>query len=65
MQKKQTYEQAMAALEQIVQEIEQGRMGIDQLAKKIKEAQELIAFCREKLVSVEKEIREIMPEEDK
>ncbi len=65
MQKKQTYEQAMAALEQTVQEIEQGCMGIDQLAKKIKEAQELIAFCREKLVAVEKEIREIMPEEDK
>ncbi len=65
MQKKQTYEQAMAALEQIVQEMEQGRMGIDQLTRKIKDAQELIAFCREKLVVVEKEIREIMPEEDK
>ncbi len=65
MQKKQTYEQAMAALEQIVREMEQGSMGIDQLTGKIKDAQELIAFCREKLVSVEKEIQEIMPEEDK
>lgn len=58
-----TYEQAAARLEQIVAQLEQGRMDIDQLATHIKEAQRLITFCRTKLLAVEKEIKEIMPDD--
>lgn len=58
-----TYEQAVNRLEQIVQQLEQGHMDIDQLATKIKEAQGLITFCRQKLLAVENEIGEIMPAE--
>lgn len=65
MKKEMTYEQAAQRLEELVQEIEQGKLGIDQLTKKIKEAQELAEFCRAKLVQVETEIREILPGEDK
>lgn len=65
MQKKMTYEQAMERLEQLVQEIEQGMLGVDHLIDRVKEAQTLIEFCRKKLVQVEKDIKEILPAEDK
>ena len=65
MQKKMTYEQAMERLEQLVQEIEQGALGVDHLIDRVKEAQTLIEFCRKKLVQVEKDIKEILPDEDK
>ena len=49
--KKQTlsYEEAMARLEELVRKIESNDTGIDQLAALVKEAQQLAAFCREKL----------------
>jgi exodeoxyribonuclease VII small subunit len=65
MQKKMTYEQAMERLEQLVQEIEQRTLGVDHLIERVKEAQTLLQFCRNKLVQVEKDIKEILPDEDK
>ena len=43
--KKETYSQAMARLEKIVNQIDNNELEIDQLAEKIKEANEIIAFC--------------------
>lgn len=60
-----TYEQAMQRLEQLVQEIEHGTLGVDHLIDRVKEAQTLLQFCRNKLVQVEKDIKEILPAEDK
>ena len=56
--KKQTYEQAMKRLEEIVTRI-------DSLGESLKEAQELIKFCREKLYKADGEIKKILEEEDK
>ena len=47
--KKQTYEQAMKRLEEIVTRIDSNELDIDSLGESLKEAQELIKFCREKL----------------
>ena len=47
--KKQTYEQAMKRLEEIVSLIESNELDIDNLGEKLKEAQGLIKFCRDKL----------------
>ena len=49
--KKQTYEQAMKRLEEIVTRIDSNELDIDSLGESLKEAQELIKFCREKPVS--------------
>ena len=46
---KMTYEEAMARLEALVRQIESNETGIDKLAALVKEAQQLTAFCREKL----------------
>lgn len=57
-----TYSQAIARLEEIVQAIDNGEMGIDQLADKIKEANKLIAYCSEKLTKADAELEKLLAE---
>lgn len=58
MEKKElSYEQAMQKLSAIVQKIESGQMDIDSLADSIKEAKELITFCKAKLTKVEEDVK--------
>lgn len=61
--KKETYAQAMARLESIVGQIEGNELEIDELVVKIKEANEIIAFCSGKLKKAEEEIEKLL--EDK
>ena len=62
---KMSYEKAMARLEELVRAVENNETGIDSLAEQLKEAQQLIAFCKEKLFATEEEIRKILEEEEK
>ena len=55
--KNMTYNEAMTRLEEIMGKIQGGRVDIDQLAGLLKEAQELVKFCREKLYKVDEEIK--------
>lgn len=52
----------MARLEQIVRQVENNEEGIDLLAARLKEAQELIAFCRKKLFTTDEEVKKILAE---
>lgn len=63
--KKQTYEQAMKRLEEIVSLMESDELDIDSLGERLKEAQELIKFCRNKLYKADEEIKKILEKEDK
>lgn len=58
--KKMTYTQAMQRLETIVNDVENGRMDIDSICEKIKEAQQLIGFCKEKLYKTDKAVNELL-----
>ena len=58
--KKETYSEAMARLEKIVSQIDSNQLDIDQLADKIKEANELIAFCTDKLTKAESEVEKLL-----
>ena len=49
-------------VKQIVQKIESGEMNVDDLAQNIKEAQQLIKFCKEKLIKVEEDIQNVLQE---
>lgn len=60
--KKETYSQAISRLEQIVNQIDNNELDIDQLADKIREANELIAFCQSKLMKADAEIEKILAE---
>ncbi len=66
MKKKElTYEQAVARLEQLAQQLEDGEMGIDVLAERLKEAQGLLKTCRQKLFATDEEIRAILDDTEK
>lgn len=60
--KKETYAQALARLEDIVSRIDNNELEIDELAEKIKEANEIIAFCSDKLTKVDREIEKLLSE---
>jgi len=63
--KKQTYKEAMYKLEQIVSQIENNELDIDQLGDKLKEAQVLIKFCKDKLYKADEEIQKILDQNEK
>jgi exodeoxyribonuclease VII small subunit len=45
-----------------VAKIESGEMDIDSLTDNLKEAKELVNFCKEKLTKVENEVKTILDE---
>lgn len=60
MTEKLTYEQSMQRLQVIVANIENGQTDIDSLADSLKEARQLVDFCRKKLVKVEADVKKIL-----
>lgn len=60
---KETYSQAMARLEKIVSQIDNNELDIDQLSEKIKEANEIIAFCTDKLTKADREIEKLLSDD--
>ena len=60
--KKETYEQAMKRLDEIVTKIESGELDIDSLGEQLKEAQKLIKLCRDKLYKADSEIKKMLEE---
>lgn len=60
MEKKLTYEQAVAHLQGIVSKIERGEMDVDSLANNLKDAKELLAFCKAKLTKAEHDVKKIL-----
>jgi exodeoxyribonuclease VII small subunit len=59
-EKKPSYTQAIAELENLVSQMESAEISIDELSEKVKRASFLIKLCREKLVSTEIEIGSIL-----
>lgn len=60
--KKGTYSQAMERLEKIVRQIDNNELEIDVLAEKIREANDIIAFCTEKLTKADREVEKLLQE---
>lgn len=60
MNKEMTYEAAMERLEQLARQMEDGEVAIDQLAVQLKEAQELLAYCREQLTCANEAVGKIL-----
>lgn len=56
----QTYEQAMAELEKLTRQMESGELPIDQMAATLKKAQLLATKCRQQLLQVEQQIKEVL-----
>lgn len=58
-----TYTEAMNRLETIVSKIESGQMDIDSLTNHLKEAKELVTFCKQKLTQVDQDVKKILNDE--
>lgn len=62
--KKLTYTEAMKRLEDIVGRIERGEEDLDHLPESLREAGELIRFCRDKLFKAESEVADLLPKDE-
>lgn len=60
MKEKISYEEAVHQLEQIVDKMENGELDIDKMTEQLKEAQQLIKFCKDKLTKTDDEIKKIL-----
>ena len=58
-----SYGDAVAEIEAILQEIEEGKLEVDELAKKVSRVTDLLKICRDKLHLTEKQIGEILDED--
>ncbi|MBQ8096733.1 MAG: exodeoxyribonuclease VII small subunit [Prevotella sp.] len=54
------YEEALQQLETIVKKMESGEYSVDELTTQLKQAQKLIALCRDKLTKTDEEIKKIL-----
>lgn len=58
------YEEALKRLEVIVAEIEGGKLDIDKIGDSLKEARELIKFCKDKLYQTDQDIKKILESQE-
>ncbi|MBN2522904.1 MAG: exodeoxyribonuclease VII small subunit [Bacteroidales bacterium] len=63
-QKKMTYKEAFSKLENILLRLENNELDVDELSVNVKEASELIKFCKSKLFETEAEVEKIINELD-
>lgn len=62
MKKAPNYEEAVSQLEEIVQKMESGELDIDMMSTELKNAQQLIKLCKDKLTKTDEEIKKILAE---
>ena len=61
--KQMKYEEAISRLEEIVKKMENDELDIDHMAQQLKEAQQLIRLCKDRLTKVDADIKAVMDEE--
>ena len=59
-----SYDKAVQEIESILEKIESGDLGVDELAEKVKRVSGLLKICREKLRKTEEEIDQILGDQD-
>lgn len=57
-----SYSEAIAAIDEILQQIETGELDVDELAEKTKQASELLSLCKSKLFNTSKEVEKVLKE---
>lgn len=62
-QKKLSYSEAIAEVEQILARFDKEEFDVDTLAAQVKRATELIKLCKDKLRKAENEVAEVLSEE--
>lgn len=62
MKKELTYNEAFNKLEAILEQLEEGNIPLEKLSAKVKQANEFITICENRLRSIQEEIREVTKE---
>lgn len=57
------YEEAIKELETIISQIEKNELDIDELTVRLKEAQQLIKLCKDKLYKTDEKIKAMLNED--
>jgi exodeoxyribonuclease VII small subunit len=57
-----TYDKAITEIESILEKIEGGEMGVDELADKVARVSQLLKSCRDRLYKTEEQIDKILGE---
>ncbi len=60
-----TYEQAIAQLETLAQQMERGEVPIDEMAGRLRLAQQLIEYCRQRLTAADASVQQILNPDQK
>ncbi len=60
MAEKLTYEKASHELDEILERMKSGEIGVDELAESVERASKLIKYCYERLDKTEKKVSEIL-----
>lgn len=55
-----TYDEALAELRMILQQLQEGKVPMEEMSEKVKRAAELVQFCKEKLRSTEDEVERLL-----
>ncbi len=63
--KMKSYGESMARLDEILEDIDQSKIGIDELAEKVVEAAALLKRCKSVLTETETKVRDVLEELDK
>ena len=63
-EKAQTFEKALARLEEIAAEMESGDLGLEKMVAAFEEGQKLVKLCSSKLNEVEKKIEQLVKKSD-
>ncbi len=58
------YDAAVAEIEEILEKIEEGDLGVDELAEKVDRVSQLLKICRDRLHATEEQINKILDNED-
>jgi exodeoxyribonuclease VII small subunit len=58
------FSEAIEELQTLVKLMEQGEISIDDLAEKVKRANDLVEICKSKLRNAEKEINDVLQNSD-
>lgn len=59
-QKTLSYSEAIAAIDEILEQIETGELDVDELAARVKQATELLKLCKSKLFNTTREIEKVL-----
>ncbi|MBQ5888139.1 MAG: exodeoxyribonuclease VII small subunit [Bacteroidaceae bacterium] len=60
--KNMTYSEAVCRLDEIMNRVQNGKLDVDELSGMLKEAQQLVLFCRNKLHLVDEEVKALLEE---